>query len=519
MKNLFLILIFAFFCLSVLSLALRGNIGNPNSEELNRNYWSDEGPLELSPERGRYALTYSVLENKSVHFSLPIARFTTPDLGYIDGKYASLFAPGVSYLIMPGYLIGQSLGFSQVGAFAVISLFALVNVLLLRAIAIKLGANHLAATISSFVFIFATPAFTYAVSLYQHHISTFLILLSVYLLLRFNNIWSLGIIWILLAASILIDYPNLFLMLPIGFFALGRFIRIKSEEKFTISIKPLGFLTLLTVGLPLSFFLWFNNASYGNPLQFSGTIKSVKTIDDKGQPIETQNYTVPPGQPKSPGQKEKSSIRFFNPRDLLAGFNTHLFSLDRGIIFFTPVILLGIIGAAISYREKNRIIPVLLGIIGFNVLLYSMWGDPYGGWAFGSRYLIPSYAILSIFLALTLTKFSKNKVFILLFLVLAIYSIAVNTLGAVTSSRNPPKVEAVPLNQVTGRQEKYTYERNWEYLLENKSKSFLWRSWAGSYLSAREYYLLISSTLILVVLILTTGLTLKGGSKNDEIII
>ena len=125
MKNFFLTLILTFFCISILALALRGNAGSPNSEELNRNYWSDDGPLELSPERGRYALLYSVLEDKSVHFSLAIARFTTPDLGYVNGKFASLFAPGVSYLVMPGYLLGKYFGYSQVGAFAVIFLFSL----------------------------------------------------------------------------------------------------------------------------------------------------------------------------------------------------------------------------------------------------------------------------------------------------------------------------------------------------------------------------------------------------------
>lgn len=143
MKNFFLSLTLAIFCLSILTLTLRGNKGNPAIEELNQDYWRDNGPLELSPDRGRYALTYSVLEDKTVHFSLPIAKFVIPDLGYANGKYASLFAPGVSYLIMPGYLLGKYFEFSQVGAFAVISLFALANVFLIRAIAIKLGAKGL----------------------------------------------------------------------------------------------------------------------------------------------------------------------------------------------------------------------------------------------------------------------------------------------------------------------------------------------------------------------------------------
>lgn len=490
--------LFITFCASILALSLRGIQGNPTSETINQPYWKDDGPLELSPDRGKYALTYSIVEDKSFSFSLPVARFATPDLGYINGKYVSLFAPGVSFLAIPGYLLGKSLGLAQVGTFAIIAFFALLNVILLRAIAIRLEATHLAATIASLLFIFATPAFTYAVTLYQHHISTFLILLSIYTLIRWRTLWSLLLIWFLCAASIPIDYTNLFLMFPIGLFALGRLVIFKKEEgKLNISIKLVGFVTFIAAALPLSFFLWFNQMSYGDPLQLSGTVPSVKAIDAQGNPTApalagTENIQ----KFVQPEQQEKSAVRFFKTRNLLAGLGIHFTSPDRGILVYTPVVLFGVLGMFLLYKRNQQILSLLLGIIGANVFLYSMWGDPYGGWAFASRYLIPSYAILSIFTAVALTNWRKSSLFLLLFFIVLSYSITVNTLGAITSNRNPPKVEAIPLSQLTGVQEKYTYERNFDFLKANRSKSFVFQTYASKYLTAWQYYLILTASII-----------------------
>src|SRR5690606_17399700 len=125
---------------------------------------------------GRFALAYSLIENNSFYFTEEIARFASPDVGFHKGNYVSLFAPLLSFLATPGYLLGKYLGASQVGAFATISVFAILNLLLIRSVATKLGANSIAATIGAISFVFASPAFAYAVNLYQHHVSTFLIL-------------------------------------------------------------------------------------------------------------------------------------------------------------------------------------------------------------------------------------------------------------------------------------------------------------------------------------------------------
>ena len=195
LSNVLLIL----FCAVILAVTIRGNAGNPTPKELSTNVWKDNGPLELSPERGRFALLYAVVEQHSFSFTPDLAKFATPDVGFVNGKYVSLFAPTVSFIAVPGYVIGKYFGISQVGSFAIIALFALFNVFLIRAIAIKMGANPLAATIGALTFLFATPAFAYAVTLYQHHISTFIILMCIFLLLKYKSVWSLIVIWILCA--------------------------------------------------------------------------------------------------------------------------------------------------------------------------------------------------------------------------------------------------------------------------------------------------------------------------------
>ncbi|HUN01924.1 MAG TPA: hypothetical protein PLS00_03635, partial [Niabella sp.] len=67
------------FVVVIMMGSIRGIAGNPTAEELNSPIWKEQGPFELSPERGRFALTYSVLEDQSVIFSIPAARFVTPD--------------------------------------------------------------------------------------------------------------------------------------------------------------------------------------------------------------------------------------------------------------------------------------------------------------------------------------------------------------------------------------------------------------------------------------------------------
>jgi len=502
MKNNIITITLFILCFFILLLSLRGIAGNPTLGTINDAKWTTDGPLELSPDRGRFALTYSIVEENSFFFSLPIARFATPDLGYKNGHYVSLFAPFVSYVIIPGYILGKLFGLAQVGSFAVIAFIALLNVVLIRLISMRLGANKIAATLAGLVFLFATPAYAYAVSLYQHHISTFLILLTLYILLRWKNLKSLFFVWLLFGISLPIDNPNLFLMAPLVIYASGRFFSInKMKEKINFSFHFLGVLTFLGGVLPLLFFLWFNQMSYGNPLQLGGTVASVKAIDANGKPTLpqvaiTDKKTI--DGLLDPAKQNKSVIQFFQSRNLINGLYELFISQDRGMLYFTPVMFIGMFGGILLYRKKSSILVVLVGIIGMNVLLYAMWGDPYGGWAFGSRYLIPAYAIIAILLSFVLSAFRKNIWFLLFFSLVVTYSISVNTVGAITSNSNPPKSEVLALEKLYHTPETYSFDRNIQLLSHNTSKSFIWQTYFKSAISAVTYYWILVTSILLI---------------------
>src|SRR6185437_9390999 len=148
--------------------------------------------------------------------------------------------------------------------------------------------------------------------------------------------------------------------------------------------------------------------------------------------------------------------------------------------------------------RKVPYVWLMTAIIGFDILLYSMWDDPYGGWAFGSRYLIPAYSILAIFIALLLQKIAKKNILLLLFFAVFSYSVGVNTLGAITSNRNPPKVEAVALAKVSGKEQPYTYVRNFNILNQDISKSAFFETLAGNFVTAWNYYTYLTSFIVIV---------------------
>lgn len=490
----------------ILMMGIRGYSGVPSAEELGSDNWQKHGPLELSPERGRFALLYSIVEDHSLKFSLPVARLAIPDLAINSaGEYVSLFAPATSFIAVPGYVLGKALGASLVGAYGVIALFAFLNFLFIRTIAIRLGAEPWAAIFGALTFALATPALPYAGTLYQHHVTVFLLLLALWVLVHFRSMWSLAVVWFACALSVVVDNPNLFLMFPIGIFGLIRLWQILSRapgpQKRVIH-GMFGLLTFVTMLLPLGFFAWYNQAAYGNPLQLAGTLRGVDEIGIDGKPVkrtvyESQTLTAEQLAAEKNGvTKEKTAISFFKTRNLYNGFYIHFLSPDRSVFWFAPVILLGIIGIGLLYGRDRQFAAVLIACIGANVLLYSMWGDPWGGWAFGSRYFIPTYALLAIGIAFALSFWRFSLVALCAFVPLFIFSLWVNTLGAVTTIANPPQVEVLALEKQSRHEEKYTFMRNWEFLNEKYqpaigSKAFVYQAWAKEKITARGYHKLV----------------------------
>ncbi len=490
------------FIASLLVLTLTGN-----TLPLNQNYFKSVdtsfGAFENSSPRSRFALVYAIVENKTAVLSLPLAEFATPDLATTGKNYVSLFAPGTSLIAVPGYLAGKAFGMPVLGTFVLVALFAFINSILIKLIAEKLGADKTSGYIAAFTFIVATPALSYAGVLYQHHITVFLILSSIYALLKFRPFIALTIVWFMCALSISVDYPNLFLLAPIGIYAFGKMAFIQSAgEKKTLVIKPLYLVTFLSMVLPLVMFLTYNQEAFGNKFQLAGTLKRVTGIKNEvdlkkeAEELNKQKLSLKLTEQneKAEMEKKKDAVGFFNTRDILNGLYIHLVSADRGTLRYAPILFLGLFALPFLYKKRGGMLALILSVILVNLILYSMWGDPWGGWSFGSRYMVPSFALLAVLLGVALTRFGKNTVFIIVFAATLAYSTHVNILGAVSTSNIPPKVEVLALESVTGRVERYTEKRGYDYLSRDVSRSFIFNQYLKGKIRAWDYYHMLMYT-------------------------
>ena len=82
MRAIFITLLLTLFVAAILAFSIRGVAGNPTYQTLNKPEFKDEGPMELSPERGGFSLTYLIVEDKSFQFALPIAMTTKSGIEY-----------------------------------------------------------------------------------------------------------------------------------------------------------------------------------------------------------------------------------------------------------------------------------------------------------------------------------------------------------------------------------------------------------------------------------------------------
>jgi len=163
------------------------------------------------------------------------------------------------------------------------------------------------------------------------------------------------------------------------------------------------------------------------------------------------------------------------------------------------------------YSIRNKITPelgTLLGLVGVNLFLYASWGDPWGGWAYGPRYLIPSMAILSIFIGIWLNSAKHKLISRVTTFILFAYSCFIALLGALTTNQVPPKVEADFLKM------KYNFLLNWDYFMDGKSGSFIFNEFASKHMSLQQYFVMIYIPLILIVFILLFIVPLFGNRKQ-----
>ena len=497
MKERTLLALFFAFTLLVYVLTIRGIYGNPTGKMVKNNLDQATKPLELSPERGRYLLIIALGENKSFSLSQELADAAYPDVGYYHGKFYVFFAPGISLLALPLYWIGKMFNLAQVASFFTISLFAAASIIFLYLISRKMFKLPVwASLMSGLIFGFGSTSWSYANTLYQHHVTVFCIIASFYAAwkykqkLKYSWIWAI-FVWFNYALAIGIDYPNALLMVPVMAYFFFSALNIGTKDKKTSISFRLSFLLTSIIFVVISLVHgYFNYTHFGGWTKVSNGILGYKRIQEL-KLFKEKN----PEKIIAELEKSKVPIKFFKEDNLPRGVAILTFALDKGIFLFSPIFFLALLGIFISLKSISFEISVMLASILLNIFLYSSFGDPWGGWAFGPRYLIPSMAFLSIFVAIWLSKTRFQIIAKITTFILFAISAAIALLGALTTNAVPPKIEADYLKM------KYNFLLNWDFLTENRSSSFIYNVFLSDKITLIQYFVYILFLVMIAVYI------------------
>ncbi len=448
------------------------------------------GPFELTNSTSRYALLEALVENRSVFFTESQAKRSAPDISYYNGRYFSIFTPGISLLSIPLYILGKALGYQQHATFMLNIIVQIINIVLIAKLSTKFNVSFKKGLLSGLIFAFATNALTYSLTLAQHNVTAMFTLIAV--LNASNKTRSVKnnlILGAIYGIAGLADIPNFFILLPSMLYA---FYNSLISEEYKLQLK--GVLTVVVMGLAfLPFVIGF------------GLYNKAQTNSyfDTGQFIGRSNYpakilTLTPQEKEARSKEPQVRHSPLYTRDQMRNLYLLTISNERGILFYSPIVLVGLLGLCFAYFDKRftSIVSLIVATVLITLVLYSMHGDPWGGWAFSSRYMIVPASLVLACVGVALTRFRKNVVFHMLLLSLLGYSLYVSSLGALTTNAIPPKVEAIHLIVPIP----YTYEYN-QTLIQSWNSSLVYNAFLGSYMTPIAYlyvYMGLNSLLLII---------------------
>ena len=468
-------------CVSALLylLSIRGSAGNPTPYQIEFELNSSGKSFETSQERSRWALILSLYHNRSFAID-QFASMGTPDIGYIKGHYYSFFPPGASIIALPFFAIGRMFGLSQLAVFSVPALFALATMLLIYKFCSRFNLHWTVGLFSAFAYGFATSTWAYSVTFYAHVISGFLILSGLYLTCfdAKRSFLRVAAVWLFYVLAVWIDYPNIFIYFPIALGLSLNFISITPKNKnylVDLRIKYLVAPLIFLAGIGL--YGYYNFINFGSPLAFSNAIPRIQDLKD----IE-----------KSIPESARNAGQSLDTRNMLNGLYTFFLSHDRSLAVYTPATLLFLFGLGYLLNQDKKREILILSVPATCLTLYIMFGDPYGGWSFGSRYIVATMPELIILAGLGLQRFAANIYIKLIYTLVIGYSAAVNLMAALTTNVIPPYVEARHLGLDS------TYIINWRMILGNHLSSFFYNTLLGKSVPAIMFYAAIGIVLIIL---------------------
>jgi len=427
-------------------------------------------------EESNLSLTKSIVEENR----LEIDSFhnLTGDRSVYQGHYYSDKSPGISFLATPVYgtwkLIYYNLfpkrfvkthesssdyittfhdsvpiftyidpGFFGLNAMFLVtaftsSIFTALTAVLIYKMSKNIVKNENYRIVVTFAYGLGTLAFPYALHFMNHAASAFFSFFSFYLLYKMvkkdagAKVASNSKRFLL--AGVLIGFAAVVEPLLILTISLLLIYSLLGTKKEYYCIKFLMFLLGLIIGIsPL---VIYNYTIFGDPLQFASSYIDRELYKSAYANFKSTNYYQVTEITKQQFVKYSfvSSLDWvFKKFHLIPSFNPYvfirlLFFPYRGLVFYSPILLLSFLGLYWMFKKRKlEAIIIVLMLISF-LFVISMRSNWWGGYCFGNRYLTPVVPFLIVPLLYAFDRI-KSKLLFILILSLVVLSIFINFLG------------------------------------------------------------------------------------------
>lgn len=459
-------------------LTVRGRAGNFDSVESALALKNHAGPLEAHHEQSPYAEFLRLKNNGTILLDRSHAALAAPDVGFIpdENKYYSFYLSGITHLIVPLYWVGYALGLAQVFAYFTISLIAIATMILIYITGIRVWKfSNNEALLAAITFGFATFAWSYSITIYQHMPTT--LLAVVMFLSAYEYKKSKRSRWLVLTGgaygiSSFFDYPNLIILSPYVVYAFINTISLHSKSgKHYLSVRPAAAwmaLTILTIGAIHG----ARNAYYfGNPTMYANLLP---------------RYSLDP-ELTAAWMKIKFITPIFQESYIPYGMVLYFLLPEKAFWIFSPILLMSFLGIYLVRKHMDAKHKLHIALCVFTALFYMSFFDAAGGFAFGPRYLIPILPSMCYFAVMAISSsFSHLKLRKGFYYVLFAISSFIATLGAVTTNMIPTSLDAQYYNKPFS-----TYALNWQVMLHGESSTFIYHELVRPYMSMATYILML----------------------------
>jgi hypothetical protein len=311
---------------------------------------------------------------------LPLSRLGT--FGVDDALYAKKgLTP--SLFVTPLVLIGRFVPFLPLRGTGMLlnPIMTAFTALLIYGYAHRLGYSHRVGAIAGFIYGVCTLALPYTATVFGEPLAGFLLIAMLYTADRGQ--WGISGLWGALLAGVNVVYTPL----------IGLALLFMNRDSARKTLFP--FLIPLIIGGLL--LLGYNAVRFGNPF--------------------TTGYNFGLGE------------GFTHP--FLRGLYGLTVGGQRGIIWYSPVLLLCIPGWWLFRQRHKRLAWIGLGAVAAQFILFAAWWSWHGGIVWGPRFLLPGIPIAILFLLPVIALTRPIAIFLLI--VLSVISLGINLLGSVYS--------------------------------------------------------------------------------------